>query len=248
MPRRILIDGDIYAYRTAIQNEVATDWGEDFWTLHADAMQSKRLLDDTIEEIKNNLGGDEVVVALTDSKNFRKDVLPSYKSNRKNLRKPMILAELRQHLIDNHNTVIYPNLEADDVLGILATTPHEDNEDIIVSVDKDLRQIPTRVSPDGKDVWSVSKQEGDYWFMIQALTGDATDGYTGLPKVGIKTAEKILGTSGNTLSEMWQQVCAAYNKAGYSNDEALQQARCAYILRHGDYNLKTGKVKLWQTK
>ncbi len=49
MPRRIVIDGDIYAYRTAIQNEVATDWGEDFWTLNADAMQSKRLLDDTIE-------------------------------------------------------------------------------------------------------------------------------------------------------------------------------------------------------
>tara|TARA_X000001382_G_scaffold40680_1_gene27263 strand:- start:10 stop:756 length:747 start_codon:yes stop_codon:yes gene_type:complete len=246
MLRRLLVDGDIYAYRTAIKNEVATDWGEDFWTLHADAMQSKRLLDDTLVELKNDLGADDVVVALTDSKNFRKEVLPSYKSNRKNLRKPMILGELRQHLIDNHNTVIYKNLEADDVLGILGTKPAKDVENIIVSVDKDLRQIPTKISPDGKDLWTVSKQESDYWFMLQTLTGDPVDGYTGLPRVGIKTAEKILGTSTNPLDEMWKLVCKAYDKAGYSESEALQQARCARILRHGEYNIKTGEVKLWQ--
>ena len=40
-------------------------------------------------------------------------------------------------------------LEADDVLGILATEPSNE-ERIIVSIDKDLYQIPAKVSKDGK--------------------------------------------------------------------------------------------------
>jgi DNA polymerase-1 len=40
----------------------------------------------------------------------------------------------------------------------------------------------------------------------------------------------------------------AYEKKGYTKTEALQQARCARILRYGDYNKKTGVVKLWQPR
>jgi hypothetical protein len=39
----------------------------------------------------------------------------------------------------------------------------------------------------------------------------------------------------------------AYIDKGYTKDEAIQQARVARILRKGEYNRKTKKVKLWQT-
>jgi DNA polymerase-1 len=78
------------------------------------------------------------------------------------------------------------------------------------------------------------------------MAGDSTDGYSGVPKVGVKTAEKILGDNNVPLLELWKKVLATFDKAGYSKKEALQQARVAHILTNKDYNKKTGKVKLWR--
>ena len=85
MKRRLLIDGDILAYKSATMAEVDTNWGEGLWTLHADENYAKSLLYTEIENLKENLEADSVTIALTDSKNFRKDVLPSYKDNRKHI-------------------------------------------------------------------------------------------------------------------------------------------------------------------
>jgi DNA polymerase-1 len=138
-------------------------------------------------------------------------------------------------------------LEADDVLGILATEPTNE-ERIIVSIDKDLLQIPGKVSRDGKTYEEISEDEANYWHMMQTLTGDSTDGYSGCPRVGVKTAQKILGDHIQVpLLDLWMRVLAAYAKVGYSTDEALAQARVARILRHNDYNKETGGIKLWQT-
>ena len=68
----------------------------------------------------------------------------------------------------------------------------------------------------------------------------------GIPKVGPKTAEKLLLKYTNcTLPDLWKIDKGIYKEKGYTQKEALQQARVAHILRHGEYNKKTGKVKLW---
>ena len=245
--RTLLIDGDILIYKIATQNEVPTHWGDGLWTLHCDENICKAEVDDQLLQLKENLEADKFIIALTDKNNFRKDILPSYKDNRKQKRKPLALPLLRQHCIDTYDTVIMEGLEADDVLGILATEPT--NEDrIIVSIDKDLLQIPGKVSRDGKTFEVISEDEANYWHMMQTLTGDSTDGYSGCPKVGVKTAQKILGDHIQVpLLDLWMRVLAAYAKVGYSTDEALAQARVARILRNTDYNKETGGIKLWQT-
>jgi DNA polymerase-1 len=245
MKRKLLIDGDILIYKIATMNEIDTHWGNGLWTLHCDENTCKSQVDSTIDDLLEDLNADDYVIALTDKTNFRKDVLPSYKDNRKQKRKPMVLNALREYVVKEHKAVIYKGLEADDVLGILATTPHND-ERIIVSIDKDLKQIPALISRDGRTVEKISKKEADYWFMVQTMAGDSTDGYSGVPKVGVKTAEKILGDNNVPLLELWKKVLATFDKAGYSKKEALQQARVAHILTNKDYNKKTGKVKLWQ--
>ena len=93
--RRLLIDGDILIYQIATQKEEAINWGDDFWTLHCDVKKCKVEVDKKIEELLTNLNAKKYIVALTDKHNFRKDVLPSYKANRKSKRKPMVLGELR---------------------------------------------------------------------------------------------------------------------------------------------------------
>ena len=245
----LLIDGDILAYKIATANEVDTHWGNGFWTLHCDEIQCKHEVDAKIDDLGQSLEADDYVVALTDKNNFRKDVLPSYKDNRKQRRKPMVLNALRDYIMEKHNGIMWKNLEADDVMGIMATEPHPTEDRIIVSFDKDMRQIPAKVSRDGETVEEIPQRLADYWFMIQTLAGDSTDGYNGLPNVGVKTAEKMIKQYTNVpLLDLWKIVVGAYKSKGYSKKEALQQARVAHILRHKEYNKKTGKVKLWQIK
>jgi len=243
--RILLIDGDILIYKIATQNEVDTHWGNGFWTLHCDENECKADVDAQIEDLGSQLEADDYVVALTDTNNFRKDVLPTYKANRKDKRKPMVLNALRQYVMEKHNGVIWKNLEADDVLGIMATEP-TDEKRIVVSIDKDLKQIPSLISVDGYTIKETPLKLADYWFMIQTLSGDATDGYTGLPTVGVKTAEKLISKYTNVpILDLWKIVIGLYKDKGFTEKEALQQARVARILRHGEYNKNTGEIKLW---
>tara|TARA_R100001463_G_scaffold133797_1_gene195467 strand:+ start:176 stop:922 length:747 start_codon:yes stop_codon:yes gene_type:complete len=248
MKRRLLIDGDILIYKIATQNEVDTHWGDGMWTLHCDENICKAHVDSTLDDLMRDLDANSFTIALTHKHNFRKDVLPSYKDNRKAKRKPMVLNALRDYVIEKYNAVVFKNLEADDVLGILATEEHNEYR-IIVSIDKDLKQIPSVISSNGSDTESVTQGQADYWFMLQTLAGDKVDGYDGIAGVGIKTAQKILGDDTNVpLLDLWQKVVSAYTSKGYTEKEALQQARVARILTDKEYNRETGEVTLWQVK
>ena len=244
----ILIDGDILLYQIAVNNEVDTHWGDGLWTLHCDENKCKADVDAVIDDLGSTFSADDYVVALTDKNNFRKNVLPSYKDNRRQKRKPMTLKALREYVMKKHNGVMWANLEADDVLGIMATEPTNE-ERIVVSIDKDLRTVPCNLSADGLNVEQIPPRMADYNFMIQTLTGDKVDGYDGIEGVGVVTANKLIQKYTNVpLKDLWKIVKGIYKDKGYTAKEALAQARVARILRHGDYNKKTGKVKLWQIK
>lgn len=240
--RTLLIDGDILLYREASAVEVECDWGDDWWTLHGDAMEAKQRVDVWIQEIKEHLEADEVVLTLTGSDNWRKKVLPTYKHNRKGKRKPVVFKELREYAAAVYKVACFDSLEADDVMGIMATDPHDNNERIIVSEDKDMQTIPGKlyspIRPE-EGIKDISQDEADYRHLFQTLCGDSTDGYGGCPGVGPKTAEKILKEND------WDLVLAAYEKAGLTEADALQQAQVARILRHNEYNQDTGEVNLW---
>ena len=245
----LIIDGDILAYQIATNNEIETNWGDGLWTLHSDEKACKSQLDLVIEDLGANLSADDYVVALTDKNNFRKDVLPTYKSNRNSKRKPLVLKAMREHIMEKHNGVMWKNLEADDVMGIMATEPATMEERVLVSIDKDMRTIPCTLSNDGSTTEEIPEKLANYNFMLQVLTGDKVDGYDGIEGVGIKTAEKLIKKYTNVqLKDLWKIVKGIYKEKGYTEKEALQQARVAHILRHGEYNKKTGKVKLWQIK
>lgn len=247
MKRRLLIDGDIIAYKASTMAEHSIKWEDStVWTLHADENQGKYNILSEIENLKENLNASNITIALTDGVNFRKDILPSYKDNRKEKRKPLILGAMRKWLIEEYDAVIYPNLEADDVLGILATEPNNKEEKIICSLDKDLRQIPGKLSQDGRTIIKLSKTECDWWHLIQTLTGDSVDNFSGCPKIGIVTAQKILKDKKLPIKEQWDLVIKAYAKEGLQEHDAFQQARVARILRHGEYNKQTHEVTQWQ--
>lgn len=232
----LLIDGDIIAYKAAASAEVATNWGNGQWTLHSFEPDVEVRVEDQIHKLLEAPVQD-CVIAFTDKKNFRKDVAPYYKANRKDTRKPMLLDYAKKYMSLQYNTIMYRNLEADDVLGILGT---KNRDTIIWSEDKDLLTIPAKHWING-EVVEITEAEANYQFLYQTLIGDSTDNYKGCPSIGPKTANKIL-SSGCT----WEAVVEAFKSKGLSEEVALENARLARILRDGEYNTETGEVYLWQ--
>ena len=128
-------------------------------------------------------------------------------------------------------------LEADDAMGIYATA-HPGN--IIVSPDKDMRQIPGKLY-NLTDTTYITPEEGARWHLIQTLAGDQTDGYSGVPGIGVKRAETLFDKEGYS----WQTVLQAFKDKGLTEKDALLNARLARILTLDDYDTKRQDPILW---
>ena len=70
--------------------------------------------------------------------------------------------------------------------------------------------------------------------------GDATDGYSGCPGIGPKTAEKVLEQGCD-----WATVVGCFKAKGLSEEAALIQARVARICHAKDYDFEKKEVILW---
>lgn len=245
---KLLIDGDLIAYRTCMSKETAVDWGDGLWTLHCFEDEVKAGIIGYLDALAESIPNTKPIIYLSSSENFRKEIDTTYKSNRANTRKPICLKAIREWLIFEHNAVVVKGLEADDLIGIEGSNPR--HRAVVVSDDKDMRSIPCMLwNSKDKIVEVIDRDQADLFHMTQTLTGDTADGYSGCPSVGPKTAEKILTPpKGETRTPewMWTQVVKAFDKAGLSEEEAIRQARLARILRHGEFNYDTGKPVLWE--
>lgn len=206
MPKRtLLIDADVVAYQAASSLEKAVEWAPGHWTWDVNFHEVCQRVDEVIEAMQETLEADAVVLCLTDPEaNFRLDVLPSYKTHRSTVRKPLVLLPVKEWMVEEREAVMRPGLEGDDVMGILATLPNR-GEQIIVSIDKDMKTIPglyVRTKPvvdemgvelvGAFDITEITPEEAEAYHMQQTLSGDVTDGYGGCPGIGDKRAQAIV--------------------------------------------------------
>ena len=104
MHRTLLIDGDIvvYQYSSTVEHEV--DWGNDVWSLWADAKEAQQLILQYIDILVDETAADDFIFCFSDKDNFRKDIDSNYKSNRKGKRKPVCYKALKQWITDEYKT------------------------------------------------------------------------------------------------------------------------------------------------
>lgn len=237
--QKLLIDADMVAYQitSAIEQEIR--WEDEIHTLHSnfkDAITEFNRWEKKLDEELRSPYKKTKVYCFSDTNNFRKNLHKDYKSNRKKTRKPLAYIQLKQWIMDKFDAVIYPNLEADDVLGILQTS---EKYNIIVSDDKDLLTIPGQTYRLGQ-VHDIDEQTAKFNWYMQTLTGDTADGYKGCPGIGPKKAETLLSKSCE-----WPTIVSAYEAAGLTEDDAIIQAQLAKILTVSDWNNKTKEPILW---
>ena len=130
------------------------------------------------------------------------------------------------------------DIEADDAIGIYAT---KEPGHIICSPDKDMRQIPGDLYDLTNGVVTITPEEGAKWHLIQTMAGDQTDGYAGIPGIGVKRAEALLEANGAT----WQTVVEAFAAKDLDESVALMNARLAKILQVDDYDFTNQEPRLW---
>ena len=224
---KLLIDADYIVYKCCAAAEFDIDYGDDVIFVGSSFKDAYRSVIRDLEKIQAEFFDSELILFFSDSNNFRKQVEPSYKGHR-NRKKPCGYRRVINALAEEYQVIRMPSLEADDAIGIYATS--HDNC-VMVSPDKDMRQIPG-VLYNLDETITINKQEGWEWFLIQTLAGDNTDGYSGAPGFGVKTSAKFFAENGYT----WNSIVQAFKKKGLTEEVALMNARLAKILTADDYD------------
>jgi len=263
---RAVLDGDVIAYQAASlgTGEGSLDWGDGNITPIGG---EKLALSIARHKVKSwcrlAFASDDPIIVFSDQnkENFRWDFCPHYKHNREGHEKPEDYAAVVEYLKDRHLTYEIPRLEGDDVIGLLLTGENGAKY-TGVSTDKDIKTIPGNIchvahkATDQMRPFKNTMQNADRYWMTQTIMGDQVDGYKGAPGAGAKRAESVLKDT-YSLQEMWEKVLYVYadqfDHKSYGKkftqetayDEALMNARCARILRYGDWNKETGEVNLW---
>lgn len=212
----ILIDGDIVAYRCAFK---CNDESE-----NTACYTTGSFLSDMISELFTKIDGEpDYHVFLTGKGNFRNDIAVTapYKGNRKEKEKPVHLEAIRQYLVENWNATISEDQEADDDIAIAAT-----DESIIVSLDKDFKQVPCRhYNFNKQELTEVTEAEGLLFFYQQIIMGDRADNIMGVHGIGEKKSLKLL--EGLTEIEMYNKCIELLE----SEERVIENARLLWLRR-----------------
>ncbi len=234
---KILCDADFIVYKACAAAESEVDFGDDVILVTSNFSDAYGATKRELTKLENKFGSlSTLILFFSDSVNFRKKILPAYKGHR-NRKKPCGYKRVIEALKKEYKVIIKPTLEADDTMGIYAT---KFSGNIIVSPDKDMRQIPGQLY-NFDETFTITPEDGAKWHLIQTCAGDQTDGYGGISGIGVKRAESLFKEKGYS----WKTVVEAFVEKGHSAEEALINARLARILTVDDYDFSKKEPILW---
>lgn len=190
----VLIDTDIVCYRAAAASENDP--------LDICLMRADKMMRDILEET----GANSYIAFLSGSNNFRKEIYPEYKANRKDVVRPCHLPAVRQFLVSEWNAIVTDGYEADDALGM-----NQNEETIICSIDKDLLMVSGHHYNFVKKEWTfVNELEGLRSLYRSALVGDKADNIHGVRGIGKVKAAKLIDILTDE-KDMYNTCCKLYN-------------------------------------
>ncbi|MBN2689657.1 MAG: DNA polymerase I [Gammaproteobacteria bacterium] len=253
----ILVDGSSYLYRAFYAlPPLINSKGQPTGAIYGVINMLKKLISD--------FEPDNIAIIFdAKGKSFRHAIYPNYKANR-----VAMPQELRSQIEPLHEAIkamglpilSIENIEADDVIATLTKNAKAKNKRVLISTgDKDMAQLVDRdvnlintmtnvvLDTDGVyDKFGVKpNQIRDYL----ALTGDNSDNIPGVPKIGPKTAAKLLQEFGSIKSIVENKEKIA-GKVGENLRNNLDQLDLAFklVTLKSDVELNTTIDQLIQTE
>ena len=248
--RDLIIDADHIAYLVSESrtyksgfDEIDEDEGGD--TLAEVGMEQytnhfKSIVDDYILTAKCGgiaYGWDigDVKVIMSDETNFRFELYPEYKKGR--VSQNEVRTKLKAWARDEY--ICEPNTEADDVVAYYVR-----KGGVGITTDKDLYKGVEGIWYNAhymhKSFSTCNKEDAEYFFKCQILGGDGVDGIPSLPKVAIKTAEKLMTKHGSSYND----IVKIFKTKGFDEDYMLTMARLVCM---SQWTPKKG-ILLWNFK
>lgn len=246
-----LIDGDIVLYQMAYSSEKS----EEEYSFSTNGMASNT--DDAQEATKERIRVkiDEFMQSLHDQVGFQcylaylspprkgsyrdeKSLSQRYKGNRTS-EKPVYFDFVRAYLQERWQFVEVERVETDDMLGVqqIYWSNIENTRSIIVTKDKDLKQIPGwNYNWDNQELVEIKREQGHHMLWKQMLTGDSTDNILGCGK-----KETLVYKTGKKAGEEYEKrvgvgpkeadaILADVNPAQYGTRVLLE-----YVTRYGHF-------------
>lgn len=280
----LVMDGDWLVFQAMSAAEFDASWEEEIWHRCCDHAKAREILKETIKNYakrKKAWQGAPIVLAFTDKVNWRKVLVePTYKENRAVTKKPVGYFEFLESVWSDPDylSVLEPQLEGDDCMGIIGSNPlaYSAQKAVLVSCDKDFKTIPNCdfLWCTTGEILTQTPESANYWHMFQTIKGDITDGYGGIPGWGDTAADflaepfvtypetSVLKSGKNKGQEvtkwvkrpledgeeLWDAIVSIGAKAGMTEEDVLKQARMARILRSHDYEVETGEIHLWSPR
>lgn len=230
----VLVDADSLVWSSTYKVKESPE--DDGWN---DIEEAKGKFDEFLMKIINDLEVDyelEKVIVFNGAKgNFRKEISSDYKANRVNREFPPILEELHQYVREQYNSVSGINEETDDVVAKYWKSTTDllgKNEVIIVSIDKDYKQLPCLLYNYGykhQCLYDISEEEALQNFYTQMIVGDSADNVNYCKGYGIKFAEKHLANC-KTKYSYCRKVYELYNKI-YDKEAKEKFKECYQLLK-----------------
>lgn len=198
----LLIDADslIFASCYRSKNDINYEFFPDnFYTDIKDAINK---FDEQYMKIINDLEElypIEAVVTFNGSKgNFRKQITPTYKANRKKQILPPLLHPMHDYVKEKYQSKFCYGKETDDLVAAYWKRLSEEfgrDQVMIVSIDKDYKQFPCLIynyHHKHKVILDISESDALYNFYEQMIVGDSADNVNFFKGKGVKFAEKYL--------------------------------------------------------
>lgn len=224
MNRIALIDGDVLLH--------ASVWE----TRSFEEAKSKLLFN--IQDYCDGAFCEDYIIAVgpLTGKNFRDDLYPQYKQTATRVKgrgeRPTHHNDAKDFLYSLPTVTIADYCEADDLIAQWATSLGD--KSVIVTIDKDLNQIPGHhYSPKFEKYFVVSEQEAKEFFLYQLMIGDSMDKIPGVEGIGPKKADLLIKQSKGDLNTLATAVLGLY-KMKYNDqwkNTFLANAKLLYLQR-----------------
>ena len=105
---KLFIDADYIVYKSCASAETEIDWGDDVILVTSKFSDAMRNVKRDIVDITLEFGGfAQPVLFFSDSKNFRKEILPTYKGHR-NRKKPCGYKRVINELMNEYRVIQMP--------------------------------------------------------------------------------------------------------------------------------------------
>ena len=183
----VLIDADSLIYSSCLNVEDRRALG---------VLKFDEVFHSIINKLEETWQIEEIIVFNGARGNYRKILDPTYKANRTKP-KPILLPTISKYVKDNYNSKQAYGMETDDLVAIYWNKLQKEigrNNVIIVSIDKDYKQLPALIynyHSNSKKVFDISEEEAIHNFHAQMIIGDSADNINFCKGYGVKYTQKL---------------------------------------------------------